>query len=292
MWYIVPNEVGRLISVWTKYLCIFWGENVMKYSLIVCAFFIMLIAIPASAQIDPSTGLPFTDYESGIGPYDSGPILWDITHGVASGYDPSGRYSDLAGLLTSSGSSITVTDQGIQNIDLSQYCVLVISGGSAWDSPYTSGEAADIVAYVNQGGGLLVLADNPDTTVEANLSPVTQAFGTSVAVSYPLPQHLYFTNFAAHEIFAGVDEVYFPAAGELAGVTPSVEAAWTSNDEAMVTVVNPHSVVITGDFNFADNFYIVNVDNQTLILNIFDWLCTGTVGAEARSWGDLKAQFR
>ena len=106
----------------------------MRYSLIVCAFFIMLIAIPASAQIDPSTGLPLTDFESGIGPYDSGPILWDITHGATSDYQPSGRYSILAGLLSAGGSNITVTDQGVHNVDLSQYCVLVICGGTSFAS--------------------------------------------------------------------------------------------------------------------------------------------------------------
>lgn len=252
----------------------------------------MLIAIPTSAQIDPTTGLSLTDFEAGIGPYDSGPVLWDITHGVVDSYEPSGRFSALAGLLASSGSNITVTDQGIQNIDLSQYCVLVLCLGSAYMSPYTSGEAADIVAYVNQGGGLLVLADNSDTPSAANLNPVTQAFGTSNAVSLPMPYDLSITNFAAHEIFAGVNEAHFRAAGELQGVAPSVETAWTSNGEAMITVVNPHSVVITGDINFADNTYIGNVDNQTLILNIFDWLCTGTVATEANRWGDVKAMFR
>ena len=264
----------------------------MKCSLIVCAFFIMLIAMPATAQVDPTTGLPLTDFEAGIGPYDSGPILWDLSHGVISNYTPAGRYSVLAGLLASSGSNITITDQGIQNVDLTQYCVLVICVGSAWGSAYTSGEVADIVAYVNQGGGLLVMADNPDTPAELNLNPVTQAFGTSVAVSLPVPFDLVFTNLAAHEIFAGVNEVTFQAAGELVGVVPSVEAAWTSLDEAMITVFNPHSVVVTGDINFADNNYINQYDNQALIMNIFDWLCTGAVGTEDRNWGDVKALYR
>ena len=252
----------------------------------------MLIAIPATAQIDPSTGLPLTDFESGIGPYDSGPILWDITHGVINGYEPSGRYSILAGLLAGTGSNITVTDQGVQNIDLSQYCVLVICGGSAAYSPYTAGEVAAITTYMDQGGGLLVLADNPNTASAANLNPVTQAFGTSVAVSYPSPFDLFFSNFAAHEIFAGVNQAYYRAAGELEGAAPSVEVAWTSNAEVMVTVVNPHSVVVLGDWNFCANYYIGTADSERFILNVFDWLCTGTVGTEASRWGDVKAMFR
>ena len=264
----------------------------MKYSLTICAFFIMLIAIPAAAEIDPTTLLPYTDFVVGIGPYDSGPILWDITHGVLDDYEPAGRYSILANLLNASGSSITVTDQGVENVDLSLYCVLVICLGSAWDSPYTSGEAAAIETYVANGGGLLVLADHPDTPAAAHLNPVTQVFGTSVAVSYPLPFDTPFSNFAAHEIFAGVNQIFYRAAGELEGTTPSVEVAWTTSSKAMVTVVNPHGVVITGDINFCDNNFLANSDNQTFILNVFDWLCTGTVGTEARRWGDVKALFR
>ena len=71
-----------------------------------------------------------------------------------------------------------------------------------------------------------------------------------------------------------------------------MEVAWTSNAEAMVTVVNPHSVVVTGDWNFCTNDYIYYADNQTLIMNIFDWLCTGSVATEDHRWGDVKAMYR
>ena len=264
----------------------------MRNLLPLCALAFMVIGISAAAEIDRTTGLPATDVESGFVSLESGNILWDTTHGLGGPYDPSGLYSDLAGSLASTGNSITVTDQGVDNVDLSPFCVLVVSVGSAWLTPYTSSEVAAITTFVADGGGLLVLSDNDGTPSGPNLNPVTEAFGTTVAVSYPQPSDLYFTDFAAHEIFTGVNELYYRASGEIEGVAPSVEVAWTDNAETMIAVVDPYSVVVTADMNFCTNTYIGMADNEAFILNVFTWLCSGPVGTETRSWSDVKAMFR
>jgi len=252
----------------------------------------MVTGVAAAAEIDLTTGLPATDVVSGFVSRDAGLVLWDITHGVYLDYQPSGRYSVLAGLLASTGNSITVTNQGIDTFDLSPFCVLVIVFGSPGDPPYTASEVEAITAFVADGGGLLVLADNPATVCAPRLNPVTQAFGTTITDSYPTPTDQYITSLATHEIFTGVNELNFIAVGELDGVAPSAEVAWTYNAEPMITVVDPHGVVITADANFCSNDFIGGSDNEAFILNVFAYLCSGPVGTETRSWSGVKAMFR
>lgn len=60
----------------------------------------------------------------------------------------------------------------------------------------------------------------------------------------------------------------------------------------MITVVNPHSVVVTADISFCVNDHIGFVDNEAFILNVFAYLCSGPVGTETRSWSGIKAMFR
>lgn len=264
----------------------------MKNLIALISLVLMVAGIAAAAEKDLSTGRPGTDVESGFVSLDSGNVLWDISHGVYYDYQPSGRFSIFAELLALAGNSITVSDQGVENIDLSHYCVLVIAFGAAEDPPYTAGEVEVITTYVENGGGLLVLADNPRTFAGPRLNPVTQAFGTTITESHVYPVDLFSTDLAAHEIFSGVNEINFTRSAQLTAIAPSVEVAWSDNEDVLVTVVEPHKVVITGDANFCDNNHIGAVDNTSFALNVFAWLCSGPVGIESKSWSGVKAMFR
>lgn len=259
---------------------------------ILLALLIAAASFATAAEIDETTGLSATAAVGSAVPNPDGDVLWDITHGVYLNYDPAGQYSVLAGLLADAGMPVTVTDQGVDNIDLSPYCVLVIASGSAYDSPYTASEVAAINQFVTDGGGLLVLAENGGTTAVENLGPVASSFGTTIIDVTVDPLDTYISNFAAHEIFTGIDEILFRACGVLEASAPSVAVAWTANEEAVVTVVDPHQVVIAADSNFCDNTYLVETDNQAFILNVFDWLCSASVGTENRSWSEVKQRFR
>jgi hypothetical protein len=259
---------------------------------ILLALLIAAAGIAATAEIDQTTGLTATDVVGSAVLDRDGDVLWDITHGVYIGYDPSNRYSDLAALLAAAGMPVAVTDQGVDNIDLSPYCILVLASGSAYDTPYTASEVAAIDQFVADGGGLLVLAENGQTPAVEHLGPVASAFGTTIIDVTLDPLDTYISNFAAHEIFTGIDEIMFRACGVLEASAPSVAVAWTANDEVMVTVVEPHKVVIAADSNFCDNDYMVEADNQAFALSIFEWLCDGTVGTENHSWSEVKQRFR
>lgn len=232
-------------------------------------------------EVNPSTGEVFAPASEAVeltplletdGGYD---VLWDLTHGVSLGYEPSNRYSSLASLLGSAGYTVHTTTSGVESVDLGNYAVLVVCLGSAWTTAYTAGEVAAIEEFVQNGGGLLVLGDNTDCP-NANINPVAQEFGTTCGLSYLSPPDLYIWDMDGHPIFDGVSEFYLRAAGELGVVSPSQEVAWTPSDggEPVVSVAEAGAgrVVVVGDFNLWDNDYIVNSQNQLLAENTFNWL--------------------
>lgn len=244
---------------------------------------------------DETTGQPYeqsahTELSPILGISSGGNVLWDLTHGVTGNYQPSGSYSSLVSLLNNSGFTIATTDVGLNNVDLSDYQIVVVNLGSAWNSVYTSSEVSAIEAFVQNGGGLLILGDNANTP-NANINPVAQAFGTTVGVSYLSPNDLYITNLDNHPIFNGVSEIYYRAAGEVTGSSPSELVAFDPSNKGAVTAaeVGAGRVVVLGDINGFDNTYIPNSDNQLFAENTFNWLSTSSSSCTPSdiSWATL-----
>jgi hypothetical protein len=205
-------------------------------------------------------------------------VLWDLTHGVYNDYDPALAYSQLENLLATEGYTIQTTTAGVNNIVLSNYNVIVVESGAANQTYYSSAEVETIRTFVQDGGGLLVMSDNPDAPMSTNVAPVAQAFGTDVAVSMISPDDLYVTDFnRLYPIFSGVNRFYMRVAGEVVGKSPTEEIAWTdaTHKTAVVTATScPQKVVIFGDINWISNDYINQADNRVLAANTFDWLST------------------
>jgi uncharacterized repeat protein (TIGR01451 family) len=212
---------------------------------------------------------PIKDTDAG------GKVLWDLTHGVFTSYEPSGYYSQLTAMLTEKGYTVETTSAGVENVNLDEYAVLVICLGSSWYSAYTVAEVEVISNFVANGGGLLVMGDNTDCP-NANINPVAQEYGTTCGISYISPLDLYISDLAAHPIFDGVTQIYMRAAGEIDGSTaPSQEVAWDDSGLAVVSVASGSGrVVITGDNSLWHNDYIANAQNQLFAENVFDWLST------------------
>ena len=269
-----------------------WKKQIMV--LAICAVLVVMIGISAathneqSGYISPtmSDNIDFItgdiiikdakiiqlDFDLKTKVSTGGAVLWDLSHGVYHPYDPSGEFSSLVSLLSGKGYTVNTADAGILNIDLNQYGVLVICLGSAWNSAYSTDEVAAINSFVQNGGGLLVMGDNTECPNE-NINPVAQAFGTTCGLSNLYPSDLNVNDLTPHPIFDGVSEFFMRAAGEVRGVPPSEEVAWTdSKGTITVTTLGSGRVVVTGDFNFFGNDYIFYVDNQLLAENIFDWL--------------------
>jgi hypothetical protein len=217
-------------------------------------------------------------------------VLWDLTHGIYLDYSPSGTYAPLVSQLVDY--NFSVTDAGIDNVNLSMYNILVICAGSAWDSPYSPAEVAAAEAYAASGGAILILGDNADTP-EGNINPLSEAFGVTTGLNVVFPLDLYFSNFAPHPLFDGIGQLYFRSAGGLAVAAPSQAVAWTDDGSDITIALSESPCVVTlGDINvFAE--YLSSVDNSAFASNVFNWLrdCGSATAMEPKTWGAIKASF-
>ena len=227
-----------------------------------------------------SSDATHTDLSTALETTTGGNVLWDVTHGIYSGYDPTNFYSSLVTLLNSAGFSIYTTAAGLDNLNLAPYDIIVVNLGSSWTSGYTPSEVAAIDNFVNAGGGLLVMGDAFGPKL--NINPVAQTFGCTTGVSALLPDDLYIHNFAGHPIFAGVTEIYYRVAGELSASPPSSLVAWEPGGHGVVSIaeVGAGKIVILGDINLWDNTYISYSQNQLFAENVFTWMSKPWLSAD------------
>jgi len=202
-------------------------------------------------------------------------VLWDISHGVNGDYEPSGRFRHLVQHLGVHGFSMNTTSQGFLVDDPAPYDVIVVCGLSSKENIYTSAEVARIVGFVNDGGGLLIMGDNPDTS-NWTIQPVASSFGVALEVSHISPYDTYTANLASHRIFNGISEIYMRSAGEISAVTPSFEVAWQEGTGMALVAAATYGngrVVTTGDANmWGGTEYYNLVDNRQFSLNTFEYL--------------------
>ncbi|HOZ23002.1 MAG TPA: choice-of-anchor D domain-containing protein, partial [bacterium] len=225
-------------------------------------------------RIDPTTGKPAT----GLAHFSlsrttgtAGNVLWDLTHGVYFDYEPANKYSMICDSLRGRGYTITTTSS-FSSADLSTCKILVISLGSAWDGSYTEAERDKIVAFVQNGGGLLLMGDNPNYCPNGNLGRISESFGVTLGVSWQDEYSI--TGFLNHYICGGLTRLNWQAWGDLAVAAPARAVIYGRYNHLAVAVAEAGAgrVVVTGDINFCDNEYHLNYDNKLLTYNIFDWL--------------------
>jgi hypothetical protein len=262
---------------------------------IVFAFaLLLLLASVASAARNPATGTdvdPWSRYTPVPVRHGVTEVLWDTTHGVCFGYEPSGVYADLVALLV--GFNFTTTSAGIDNIDLSPYDILVINAGSACSTTYTANEVAAVQSFVATGGRVLIMGDNPFAWVW-NINPVAQILGATTGVE-TLPADL-FSNLSSHPIFNGIEEVYYRLGGSLNTIGVMQPQAWTDDGNYITVAVSESPcVVVLGDINgFGEPEFFNQADNQAFAVNVFNWLatCGGTISVDEKSWGSIKSSYR
>ena len=254
---------------------------------------VFLLPAVATAETDMMTGLEAVGMNPGDIPDGSREytILWDLTHGVYLGYQPSDYYLDLVNMLAANDFTTETTEAGINNVDLSAYDVLVINVASSANYAYAQSEVDAVVAFVENGGGLFVMGDNEGVWNDF-INPISEAFGTTCGVD-TAGDDIY--DFIAHEIFTGVQWVHCSASGMLLVSPPSEEAAWDPDGRPLIALAGGcGGVVVTGDVNFCDNSYIANGDNELFSLNAFTWLAetNDPTAVTEGTWGAVKALYK
>jgi hypothetical protein len=233
---------------------------------------------PVDSGTDLATGspaiqAPYQDLSPFLGASGGGRVLWDLTHGIYLGYHPGGVFSSLAAMLASTGYILDTTTAGVDSLALSNYDVLVVNVGSNWYSPYTPAEVAAIEAFVDGGGGLLILCENIYCP-NANVNPVAGAFGTTCGVSNVGGL---ITNLASHSIFASAGQIDLTSGGEITAAAPAHQVAWNPDGKGVVTVAGGAGsgrVAVVGDMNLWDNEGLAQPDNQLFAENTFHWLAS------------------
>ena len=199
-------------------------------------------------------------------------VLWDISHGD-SPYDGVAQYAGLISFLQGNGYTVTTTSSSVATPGaFDNYEILVVNVGSSTGSAYTTAEVDAIESFVNNGGGLLVLADNSNYYA-GNIKPVINRFGADTVSD--IFAELDITDIdASHKIFTGVTTVYMNRPGTFNLVSPATAVAWTGG-QPVIAVVDGKKVVMLGDCNmFQDQYnFIGRDDNWQLAKNVFAFLC-------------------
>ncbi|MHC4646578.1 MAG: PEP-CTERM sorting domain-containing protein [Planctomycetota bacterium] len=199
---------------------------------------VMLPAVAMAVLLRPSALFSYT-------------ILWDTSHGVADSgqYQPSGYYNTLAEHLGNNGFTVDTTSQGFVTDDPAGYDVAVVCVTSAYDSAYTPEEVSRIVDFVNNGGGLLILAEQQHIRANANIQPVASAFGVTPGITN-LDVAVYTSNLADHPIFDQVNTIFMNSPGDLSVSGDASAAAWEEGTDKILAAVTQYGqgrVVALGD---------------------------------------------
>lgn len=202
-------------------------------------------------------------------------ILWDTSNGVlvsgGASQSPSDYYSDLANVIAALGYTVIESDAGVLHENLESYCSLIVVAGSSWNEQYTSAEVTAIETFVSNGGGLVVMSENPEHLGNPHINPVSLAFGVTVGTQEAASTA---NMFMIHQITDGVTELDFSKPGALAVSTPSVVVASDSMDIPVAAIANVGlgRVVVYADSTSWGNLFLTDGDNQQFASNVFDWV--------------------
>ena len=207
-------------------------------------------------------------------------ILMDYSHGVLFDNYPESTCTNLIALLEAQGHTVVASDEGILNLNLSDYGVIILNAIWSATGPYSSQEVSAVQNFVNTGGGLFLIGEAAGcggcAEANSNLSQVSYSLaGIMLGASTISPTDLYFTNFQSHEIFDGISQLYFRYAGGLEVVQPGTELAYTDS-VSDVTVAGYGKIIAVGDGSFIDDgSYWGIADDQLFLENIFNFLSGG-----------------
>ncbi|MFG0319610.1 MAG: DUF4350 domain-containing protein [Planctomycetota bacterium JB042] len=204
-------------------------------------------------------------------------ILWDSHHGLYHDlYSLPNQFSNFGGVLTGLGYTITQSPVGVVNLDLSAYEVIVISALSAAHSAYSPAEVQKIQAFVQSGGGLLIMGENSEIP-KAGVNSIGAAFDMTFNTNKVFPSDTLVTNLATHDVSQGIQTVYMRYGGEIQVGTGAAVVGTTQTNQSMIASAHAGRVIGLGDSNLFDDAFLGNHDNVAFVGSLFAYLTGGCV---------------
>lgn len=216
-------------------------------------------------------------------------VLWDTSHFVYTGYDPStpgGYYEPLSSDLADNGFTIQTSSTGFDSdAQLATSDVAVICAATSKYFDYNTAEINALTSFVNGGGGLLVMADYDPLNIYGYQS-VLSAFGISLGswISTTNPSgslHVVTGELTDHPVFDGVDDIHMYNALEMtvSGSAQSIAQVTNSGGQQVDIIASlvygQGRVIVLSDadiWSVATTNYYGLADNQQLAMNTFEHL--------------------
>lgn len=185
-------------------------------------------------------------------------ILWDTSHGIQWRYSPDGRYHALKNFLDQSGFAIEQNLNELDNnLSPNKFKVLVLT--VAVEDPYQKKDAKNIKQFVQDGGGLLILCDNPQYVAKSKINIIISPFGIECGTASFSYESFDLKNFVEHSIFSGVSTVNLASVGALKAISPArVVASDPNKNMGLIAVAKFEAgkVIVVADLDVFRNQHV------------------------------------
>jgi len=209
-------------------------------------------------------------------------ILWDVSHTPFGQNDLEGSYVLLSRILENNGYEIREGEEAIDRHGLWDADILVISILSNYQNAYTEAEVERIAAFVEGGGGLIILADNSQTRPR-NISLLLREFGFWAAEDDDIEDLIRFID---HPVTEGLDSVSFFLGSAVDVEEGNSILAWDDQDLGGIAINEERGgpVILIGDADLWTIFDLGRLDNTQLALNCFQY-------ADREPQGRIEVEF-
>ncbi len=218
-------------------------------------------------------------------------VVFDNSH---CSYD-NPMYNDFKDQLTAWGYTVeSRTTPTMDNGDADVIMILTEAGYDNDGTTFTSQEAAWLKDFVDSGKGLLASVCL-SSAYWVHIEDLMNLFG--IAEGGTTIDPVYYDQFAAHPLFAGVtelgDDVSWTAC--LTVTAPSAAVAGDGEYD-MIAIYETGSgdggAIWTTHYHMMDGGGLDDFDNLVFLENAFEWLTSSFVANEDKSWSEIKTLYR
>ena len=216
-------------------------------------------------------------------------ILWDVSHGSIEDNNLAGNYNTLARLLQQNEFLISEGNGQHLNRNIWLADILVVSILSNFEEEYSEEEINRIVAFVESGGGLIVLSDNSEVRPN-NIAPLLSEFDILAARNNFITD---LVAFEEHPITEGLESISIRSGGELIIMNQEEVQALGLDDWGFLGLVINESrggpVIVICDADVWHNDMLENEGNVQLALNCMNYADRNPDGRIALDFNNINS---